>query len=340
MKSQDQVLRISYKEVMAWMVLTFAILLFGVTLSFAQGGPAKEDGKIRIRIEKEENGERVKFDTTFAAKDKERIRDFMLTIDEDFELPPMAPVPPGTPGTDDDNDRVRIQSFHWDDFDKEKMKEAMGKLHAEMKDMEKEFGEMHFEMFTDSAFGDHAYQWMDDEDFNSPAGHERSMRISSGHCIQVDGDNQSAGACVIILGDEADGEYSDMHVVEKRMDGDNGDEIIVIRKSKKRTDDTSKPGSENNERVKTTNEKLVPLQLDYYPNPSDGRFTLKFKLEKKGDATIRIADPAGKDIYSENLKGFKGEYSKQLDLSKESKGTYILTITQDGKSITKKMVVE
>ena len=98
----------------------------------------------------------------------------MLPVDEDFEMPPVPPMPPRV---DLDNDRVRIQSFHWDESDKEEMKKAMNKLRAEMKDMEKESGEMNFEMFRGFGFRRALFSRMDDADFFPPeSGHERSVQ--------------------------------------------------------------------------------------------------------------------------------------------------------------------
>jgi hypothetical protein len=92
--------------------------------------------------------------------------------------------------------------------------------------------------------------------------------------------------------------------------------------------------------LNTKEARPASLHLESFPNPGDGRFTLKFSMEKKGDTWIRITDAEGKEVYSEMKKNFSGDYSKQLDLSGYGTGTYLLSITQDGQTVTKKIIVE
>ena len=76
----------------------------------------------------------------------------------------------------------------------------------------------------------------------------------------------------------------------------------------------------------------------FYPNPSDGNFTLDLELNGKEDAQVKITDMNGKEIYNEKLSG-NGKVSKAIDLSGK-KGTFIVTIKQGKKITSKKIIIE
>ncbi len=80
--------------------------------------------------------------------------------------------------------------------------------------------------------------------------------------------------------------------------------------------------------------------LNYYPNPSEGRFTLSFQLKKKADTNVAIYDLQGRKVYEEKLADFSGTYKNEIDLSQRDKGMYILKVTQGKKALVKKLVVE
>lgn len=93
------------------------------------------------------------------------------------------------------------------------------------------------------------------------------------------------------------------------------------------------------------NEALAPArildteELRIYPNPSPGKFTLQFSLKEKGDTQVEVLDVNGKVIFSDKLKGFTGNYKREIDLP-ETAGVYLINITQNGKKQVKKVVKE
>ena len=48
----------------------------------------------------------------------------------------------------------------------------------------------------------------------------------------------------------------------------------------------------------------------------------------------------GEVIYTENLEQFVGEYTKQIDLSNNSKGVYFLEITTNNGVVNKKLILQ
>ncbi|MBC7865180.1 MAG: T9SS type A sorting domain-containing protein [Bacteroidia bacterium] len=81
-------------------------------------------------------------------------------------------------------------------------------------------------------------------------------------------------------------------------------------------------------------------QLNFYPNPNNGKFTLSFNLKEKGNTSITVFSIDGKKVYNENLKDFSGEYTKAIDLTGSPKGVYFLNVMQGKNNLVKKIVIE
>jgi hypothetical protein len=80
-------------------------------------------------------------------------------------------------------------------------------------------------------------------------------------------------------------------------------------------------------------------ELNYYPNPNEGKFTLQFKADKR-PTEIKITSLEGKEIYAETLSNFEGTYQNEIDLSSQKRGIYLLQIIQGNKATNKKIVIE
>ncbi|MEL6717459.1 MAG: TonB family protein, partial [Bacteroidota bacterium] len=83
--------------------------------------------------------------------------------------------------------------------------------------------------------------------------------------------------------------------------------------------------------------ELEEFQLS--PNPSSGEINVRFKAATQA-INIEVYDTGGSLIYSKFLPNFDGVYDDYLNLNEVSKGTYFLTIEQNGNRFTKQMVVE
>ena len=85
------------------------------------------------------------------------------------------------------------------------------------------------------------------------------------------------------------------------------------------------------------------LELDdmsIFPNPGDGHFTISFALETKGDLTVRIVNLEGKTVFTDKMGGFEGAYAKNIDLSAQPSGTYVVEAVQNGKGKTWKILIQ
>jgi hypothetical protein len=86
--------------------------------------------------------------------------------------------------------------------------------------------------------------------------------------------------------------------------------------------------------------KLDVGNMNFYPNPNNGKFTLSFDLKDKGNTTINIMNIEGKSVYSEELSNFTGNYNKEIDISSHPKGTYFVKIKQGSHAQLKKIILE
>jgi len=83
------------------------------------------------------------------------------------------------------------------------------------------------------------------------------------------------------------------------------------------------------------------LQLESiaaFPNPTSGRVTLQFKGEPV-PTTVRLIDALGKVLMTETLSDFSGDYNDQINLSNYPSGIYNITIIQNDKSYSERIVL-
>lgn len=172
--------------------------------------------------------------------------------------------------------------------------------------------------------------------------------IRTGYMYNIENDN---GQQRVIVKSFGPGDSS--QVVIKKFEGKPGQEFtedvvitapngtathkVIVRTTVKIEDVEKTPKKEK--APKKEKSELKTEGLNFYPNPSDGRFTLDFEVEGKQPVIIRITDINGREVYKEEVKG-EGRHSRPIDISSESKGTYILNLQQGKKSKSKKIVIE
>lgn len=106
------------------------------------------------------------------------------------------------------------------------------------------------------------------------------------------------------------------------------------------TEEEKEALSKANENFSPDN-SLSPKTLKLYPNPNDGKFKLDLELEESSPVTFRVFDIKGNQVYMETIADFKaGLFTREVDITREAKGTYFLQITQNGKATTRKVITE
>ncbi|NEM99207.1 T9SS type A sorting domain-containing protein [Pontibacter burrus] len=127
--------------------------------------------------------------------------------------------------------------------------------------------------------------------------------------------------------------------------GRSGEKSTVILLDKTRieriTEDDKKTLKEAGVKVEKSEKKELKIDnLSYYPNPSSGRVNLSFSLPEKGQATIKVLNSAGKQVYQEKLDKNTRQYDKQLDLTGKGTGIFYLQVEQNGRTLTKRLLIK
>ena len=84
---------------------------------------------------------------------------------------------------------------------------------------------------------------------------------------------------------------------------------------------------------------LTIEQIEVFPNPSVGMFTLNFDLPQPGDSRIRIYSATGRLVFSRNLGQFQGRFTENLDIAGAGPGVYYLMIQQNDFAVTRKIII-
>lgn len=77
-----------------------------------------------------------------------------------------------------------------------------------------------------------------------------------------------------------------------------------------------------------------------YPNPFANRTTISYTLPSTGEVGVYVKDMLGRTIYNKQ-EGvlIEGAHETELDLTKMQSGVYFYTVTFNGMSLTKKMII-
>lgn len=80
--------------------------------------------------------------------------------------------------------------------------------------------------------------------------------------------------------------------------------------------------------------------LDAFPNnPDRDQLTIRFTAPAKGDVTIVVTNPKGKEVARREIKDFSGEFVGQVGIGKNPQGAYFVTVTQNADGAVKRVVV-
>jgi len=84
---------------------------------------------------------------------------------------------------------------------------------------------------------------------------------------------------------------------------------------------------------------LEVKELHIYPNPTQGFFQLNYTSSSVAKIKITVSNAVGKSVYSEEVQKPSNQFSKQIDLSKQSKGIYYIEVAADEKRSVEKIIL-
>ena len=75
------------------------------------------------------------------------------------------------------------------------------------------------------------------------------------------------------------------------------------------------------------------------PNPSNGKFMIAFETGTPEDISIKVFDPLGRVIKTEDNVKVNGTYSKEIDLGNAASGIYIIQLVSGDKTLNRKLEI-
>jgi hypothetical protein len=88
----------------------------------------------------------------------------------------------------------------------------------------------------------------------------------------------------------------------------------------------------------STNDLLVS-QLEVFPNPNDGSFTLQLEAIQANNLQIQVMNLLGQTVYQHNDTPRTGTYRHPIHLQNPAQGVYLIVVKADNQQITKRIVV-
>jgi hypothetical protein len=126
----------------------------------------------------------------------------------------------------------------------------------------------------------------------------------------------------------------DLYEVEE-IETEKGKKMLKIKPKDKKKSKENKNSKKYKERM-----QLSPSSFNLYPNPSEGMVKLSLNLPDTGTTTITVVDAQGKEVYRERLKDFTGKYIRQIDLSKEGDGVFVVQVEQNNNHLSRKIYMK
>ncbi len=83
----------------------------------------------------------------------------------------------------------------------------------------------------------------------------------------------------------------------------------------------------------------ISIDLQVYPNPSDGSINLRNNDPNTGRYRVSVYNLAGVKVYSESGMKEEAHWEQEIDLSSLSGGSYILSWEMNGESVSKRLVL-
>jgi S1-C subfamily serine protease len=90
--------------------------------------------------------------------------------------------------------------------------------------------------------------------------------------------------------------------------------------------------------ARTVESTLEVVSLQAYPNPTAGPLNVRFEASAV-PTTVRITDLNGKAVYTNVMNQFNGNFNERINLGKEIPGTFILSIQQGDKILSKNIIL-
>lgn len=173
--------------------------------------------------------------------------------------------------------------------------------------------------------------------------HVKVVTVSDGETIRADNDVQ-------VTVEEIEGGDGRKIKITSLNDSFHNHEIVVEASEDELEEEKTMIFIRKNSQVTSTNlpksinevfdGKASLKDLSLFPNPTNGKFNMKFTSERPDDFELSITDAKGAKVYEKRLRKFEGEFNEEYDLSGHESGIYFFNLTYKDQTLSKKIVVE
>lgn len=84
----------------------------------------------------------------------------------------------------------------------------------------------------------------------------------------------------------------------------------------------------------------VGFAWEVFPNPSQGEFVVRFETQSSISGLLTVEDAAGRIVYQEAITEHSGIFEKKIALENAQSGVYNVSIHANGRSITKRLLIQ
>ncbi|AXG71154.1 calcium-dependent protease [Kordia sp. SMS9] len=91
--------------------------------------------------------------------------------------------------------------------------------------------------------------------------------------------------------------------------------------------------------ISLSNEEFELDSFALYPNPNKGEFSLSFNSTSGEDISINVHDISGRLIHTKNYNA-TSTFNENISLRNVSTGMYLITVTDQERTVTKKLIIE
>jgi len=160
-----------------------------------------------------------------------------------------------------------------------------------------------------------------------------NIAVNSQHELETERDKHEAGdpfTLTILRGDEQLLINATFKSCDENVDEEEVEEVVEMAVE----DETPIDETQDLE----LNGTLRVESFNLFPNPAVGKINVLFQAEA-APTTIQVFDASGKVVFTDQQNNFDGYYNKQIDLTGQTPGTYILTVRQKGQVLSKQFVL-
>ncbi|WP_165864979.1 T9SS type A sorting domain-containing protein [Rufibacter latericius] len=133
-------------------------------------------------------------------------------------------------------------------------------------------------------------------------------------------------------------ETGDYNIIRLRNPGQ--DRIILLKEAGENTSIRKKETLKASKKSKKKEAIPAPIELQLFPNPTNGEVNINFFSQKKAKSQVRVVDSQGKTVYQDDLGTVQGQVYKRYDLTKFGKGLYVVQVQLGKSAQSGKVVVE